>query len=440
MSNVVCECNYEEVKKVILDEIAGGCKKFGIFPYGKYGRIVKGILNEIADVSYVVMDEKLADDHEDIYHLSILDREEYRGYTILLCSNNVQLYSELRRLLRRFVVKYRIVDVCLQNSVYAIGYNEKDKKDVSNIKREDIACECSYEQVRRVILGEISRGCKEFAIFPYKKYGHMAEDILKEQGNVSYVILDEMEADGENIHRVEILELKKYWSYTVLLCSNSLTFYTDLRGLLLRHALRNRIIDVCLQDSLFAMLQYREPRLAALECAAREIKDRNIEGNVAEAGVFRGDFAQYINIFFPTKKLYLIDTFEGFDDKDVAVDVKEAYINYVQDWSDTEVQVVLSKMEHKQNCIVKKGYFPDIMKDVDEKFCFVSIDMDLYQPIYEGLHYFYPRLNKGGYIFVHDCRNLGYLGARRAVMDFCEEAEIGYVSLQDMWGTAVITK
>lgn len=440
MGNVVCECSYEEVKKVILEKIAGGCKKFAIFPYGKYGRIAREILHQIPDADYIVIDEKMSNNHEEIFRLNILDKEEYNDYTILLCSNSIPLYSELRRLLLRFAEKYIIVDVCLQNSVYAMETGNNDVKEISSLTTEDKICECSYKQVKDVISGEISRGCKEFAIFPYEKYGRMAEEILREYDDVSYVILDEMRADDKGIYSVGILEIKKYWSYTVLLCSNSCIFYSELRGLLQRHAVRNRIIDVCLQGSLFAMLQFSEPRLAALECASREIKSRGIEGNVAEAGVFRGDFAQHINVFFPTKKLYLIDTFEGFDERDIAVDIKESYINGIQDWNDTEIQLVLDKMRHKQNCIVKKGYFPDVMKNVDDRFCFVSLDMDLYQPIYEGLCYFYPRLNKGGYIFVHDCRNLGYLGARKALIDFCDEVGIGYVPLQDHWGTAVITK
>lgn len=228
--------------------------------------------------------------------------------------------------------------------------------------------------------------------------------------------------------------------YTVLLCSNSLQYYNVLRGTLSNYVDKNRIVDVCIQDSLFSMLQFKEPRLSALECAAREIYVNQVVGNVAEAGVFQGDFARYINVFFPDKKLYLIDTFEGFDERDVKVDVENSFSGGNQDWSDTNIQLVLQKMKYAENCIVKKGYFPDVMGNVKEQFCFVSLDMDLYQPIYAGLHYFYPQLSQGGYIFIHDCRNLGYTGARKAVIDFCKEMSIGYVPLQDYWGSVVITK
>ena len=45
---------------------------------------------------------------------------------------------------------------------------------------------------------------------------------------------------------------------------------------------------------------------------------RNFNGiPVAEGGVFQGDFARHINRCFPKSKLYLFDTFSGFDKKDI---------------------------------------------------------------------------------------------------------------------------
>jgi O-methyltransferase len=70
----------------------------------------------------------------------------------------------------------------------------------------------------------------------------------------------------------------------------------------------------------------------------------------------------------------------------------------------------------------------------------VSIDTDLYDPIYNGLQYFYPRLVKGGYIFIHDYNNDAYLGAKKAVQQFCAENNISFVPLPDSCGSAIITK
>ena len=42
-----------------------------------------------------------------------------------------------------------------------------------------------------------------------------------------------------------------------------------------------------------------------------------IQGSVAECGVYLGDFAYFINKYFSNRTMYLFDTFEGFDVRDV---------------------------------------------------------------------------------------------------------------------------
>ena len=116
------------------------------------------------------------------------------------------------------------------------------------------------------------------------------------------------------------------------------------------------------------------------------------------------------------------------------------YSDGKQDWSNTSIEQVLLKMPFANNCIIKKGRFPDCMQDVNDTFAYVSLDMDLYQPILAGLEYFYPRLSVGGYIMIHDCCNEGYPGARAAVEEYCKKQNIGYVIGIDDCGTAIITK
>lgn len=181
-------------------------------------------------------------------------------------------------------------------------------------------------------------------------------------------------------------------------------------------------------------------RNSSLELVATEISSRKIEGSVAELGVYRGDFARIINEAFPDRKLYLFDTFSGFDITDVLVDKSLALSSGNQDFSRTSVEMILKKMRHPEKCVVKRGYFPASAVDVDDTFAFVSIDADLYQPVYEGLQFFYPRLARGGYIFVHDYNNDEYKGARAAVLKFCEANEIAYFPLTDTCGSAVIAK
>jgi O-methyltransferase len=100
-------------------------------------------------------------------------------------------------------------------------------------------------------------------------------------------------------------------------------------------------------------------RTSSLELIANEVYDKNIMGSIAELGVYQGDFAKIINIAFPDRKLYLLDTFEGFDERDVKIEKENGFSMGNQDFSETNVELVLSKMKHKENCIIKKGYFPE---------------------------------------------------------------------------------
>ncbi|MEP6713518.1 MAG: TylF/MycF/NovP-related O-methyltransferase [Ferruginibacter sp.] len=181
-------------------------------------------------------------------------------------------------------------------------------------------------------------------------------------------------------------------------------------------------------------------RLATLELAAEEINSKGLQGAVAELGVYKGKFARYLNEYFPGRKLFLFDTFEGFDIKDVKSEQQQGFSDGKQDFSNTSIDGVLKLMKTPGNCIIKKGYFPATAEGITEAFVFVSLDTDLYDPIYNGLKFFYPRLVKGGYIFIHDYNNDGYIGAKKAVQDFAKENNVSYVPIADSCGTAIIVK
>jgi O-methyltransferase len=183
-------------------------------------------------------------------------------------------------------------------------------------------------------------------------------------------------------------------------------------------------------------------RYSSLEFCAHEILSNKVYGNVAELGVYQGDFAAIINKLFPTKKLYLFDTFQGFDSKDISIDSEKGYKTkgHGVDFSNTSEAIVLKKMKFVENCVIMKGYFPQSLDGLEDEFCFVSIDADLYLPIYDGLCYFYPRLTKGGYLFVHDYNNYLFNGAKEAVIKFSKENGLNYFPLSDDGGTAVFVK
>jgi O-methyltransferase len=181
-------------------------------------------------------------------------------------------------------------------------------------------------------------------------------------------------------------------------------------------------------------------RYKTLELCSFEIYKNNVSGNIAELGVYKGDFASRMHLAFPDRKLYLFDTFSGFDNRDTGEEKKNEFSSGNQDFSNTNIELVLKKMKNREMCIVKMGYFPETAAIVDDTFAFVSLDADLYKPILAGLEFFYPRLSKGGYIFIHDFNNTEYKGVREAVSGYCNENSIGFVPIPDGCGSVVICK
>lgn len=147
------------------------------------------------------------------------------------------------------------------------------------------------------------------------------------------------------------------------------------------------------------------------------MKSKGAVGAVAEAGVYRGEFARNINAAFPDETLYLFDTFTGFDHKDFLFEQDESLLA-ANHFKATSVDFVLSRMPHPEKCIVRQGYFPETLANLEDRFLFVSLDMDLYKPTLSALHYFYERMVLGGCILIHDYFLQAYPNVKKAVDQF----------------------
>jgi O-methyltransferase len=188
--------------------------------------------------------------------------------------------------------------------------------------------------------------------------------------------------------------------------------------------------------------------LSLMHCA-KEIYDKNIKGSVCEAGVYKGLFAQYINGFFNDRTLHLYDTFCGFIEGEVKYDFHFNYLSGKHDMPsfsrDNNLELVKALMPHLDKCVFHIGRIPETLDySSSEKFCFVSIDCDLHLPTFNCLEYFYPRVNVGGYIFVHDYNHGAgdFYGIREAIKRYQNmyKIELKYVPLSDFSGTVVIAR
>lgn len=151
----------------------------------------------------------------------------------------------------------------------------------------------------------------------------------------------------------------------------------------------------------------------------------NIKGSVAEGGVFQGECAKEINRVFPNKKIYLFDTFSGFDKRDVDVDEQRGLtakgISGFGHLNITDENLVLSKLPFPKMCEIRKGYFPETAEGINDTFCFVNLDFDLYQPTKAALEFFVPKMEKGGVILIHDYFHKGNYGIKEAIDDYMKE-------------------
>ena len=151
----------------------------------------------------------------------------------------------------------------------------------------------------------------------------------------------------------------------------------------------------------------------------------NLDGDYAEVGVYRGGSACLVSHQLKNKKLFLFDTFEGLPDDKTKQIENEPLAGWLDD---TKVENVINLVKtsgiDEENIIVCKGYFPDETSHFvseSDKFCLIHLDTDRYDSTLEGLRFFYPKLNRGGRVIIHDYNCIGTPGVKKAVDQFVEE-------------------
>ena len=174
---------------------------------------------------------------------------------------------------------------------------------------------------------------------------------------------------------------------------------------------------------------------------AMRIESAEIPGAMAELGVYRGDLAWQMNMAMPGRKLYLFDTFSGFDQRDMSGESMGAYEFCRQGtFRDTSAGYVMSRMPFPGNVIIREGFFPETTSGLEDvTYSLVSLDPDLYRPALEGLEYFIPRISSGGAVILHDYDNQRFPGIKKAVDEYeASHGRLHIVPLGDLHGSCVI--
>jgi O-methyltransferase len=143
-----------------------------------------------------------------------------------------------------------------------------------------------------------------------------------------------------------------------------------------------------------------------------------VEGDMAECGVYNGATAYFMALANEeagrNRNIFLFDSFQGLSPP-IAED--GSY------WRAGDLacpeKVPQRNLSGFRNINFLQGWIPTRFQEVaDRTFCFIHVDVDLYEPTRKSLEFFFPRLISRGILVCDDYGFESCPGARRAMDEF----------------------
>jgi hypothetical protein len=177
-------------------------------------------------------------------------------------------------------------------------------------------------------------------------------------------------------------------------------------------------------------VSYGPANINVLLALLNEVED--LEGDLAECGVYRGGTLVPTGIYLKqrglTKVVYGFDSFRGFDgsvDSEIALGGAPNDDKRRGGFGDTSFDYVAAKVRRfGLECHVKivEGYLVNTLEYYSrERFCFVHLDVDIYESYKLGLEFFYPRMVSGGVILLDEYNDPPWPGCNKAVDEFLSD-------------------
>ena len=162
-----------------------------------------------------------------------------------------------------------------------------------------------------------------------------------------------------------------------------------------------------------------------------------VAGDLAECGVFEGATAYRLCHFARDhgRKVHLFNSFQGLS----VPQQNDGTFWTAGNLSASEAKVRANLKEF--DCFETfPGWIPEgFTKVKDRKYAFVHIDVDLEQPTFDSLAFFYPRLSAGGVMVLDDHGYDTCPGARKAALDFMADKPEPVVDLSTGQGLIIKT-
>ena len=274
-------------------------------------------------------------------------------------------------------------------------------------------------------------------IFGGGSYGKMLKKGLEKYYDVKIIAICDNDRDKwggviDNISVINPMQLLTVPFDKIFICIRKEHMFRTVKSQLLEMGISEEKIVIMQKDIRYqdAFLELDPIRKNWIKYFADYTRELGLIGSVAECGVYYGETAMFINKYWPDRTLYLCDTFEGFEERDVKNEAnnfevfKKGGFNTVcfkTESPEVVIETVKSRMCYPEKVQIYRGYFPDSIDNIKDKFCFVNLDMDLYEPQLKGLKYFWDKMEKGGVILLHDYFHPELPGVKAAVADFEKE-------------------
>lgn len=200
----------------------------------------------------------------------------------------------------------------------------------------------------------------KYGIFPYGYQGEIADRLLRQKFGIvpDYIIDNKWSKYNSRIYSLETLAGIDNDNLVVFVSSDRNDIYDEVRTEIKKSIVKGQVVD------LFPMFnEDNDRKVEALRLWAEYADSIKLQGSVAEAGVRDGEFARYINKYFPLKKLYLFDTFEGFHNEQVknnmiAEDIMfQVNMDYREYHQEARGGICTYPMPNSENIVIKKGFF-----------------------------------------------------------------------------------
>ncbi len=167
---------------------------------------------------------------------------------------------------------------------------------------------------------------------------------------------------------------------------------------------------------------------------------QSLDGHIAECGVYRGNtaylIADAVKGLIGERKLLLFDTFKGMPEN--IVPARDYY--HKGDFGDTRLEEVQLLLRDFPFVEFHPGLIPETFKTLPERrYCFVHIDVDIYEATRDACAYFYERLLPGGIILFDEYGFHAFKDAEKKAADefFADKPEPIIPLLE---GTAIVIK